>query len=328
MKLLSCYHGDELLSLVQLRIISFSKNTWSSNISGLKKYRDFCLKRNVEPFLVDMNQLQLCLIEMVKNHKSTQILEHLVNSVIFSSNFLGWSLTSKERSIKDLLKCVSKLTIKSCKRKHGIDSKDLNILWDKIRKEGDIESLSLTELRTCVLMVFCFHTLCRFSCAQVIETTDLKFHKKYFDVKISRSKTDQAGHGQNLILTKYKSVNDPHLLLCVYLNAINPSCKDQFLFPPLKWDPSSRSWVANEAQTLSYSAAYQSFKKLLNKFGLDVKKYGLHSPRIGGTTKLFQKNVSKRLIDRMGRWKSSRSKYIYGRDSNDYIAKQLRKLHT
>ena len=197
---------------------------------------------------------------MVKNPKSTQVIEHLVDSVIFSSNFMGWSLTSKQSTIKNIVNWVSKLSIKSCKQKDGLGSKEINLLWEKFKEAGGVKGLSVSELRTFVLTVFCFHTLCRFSCAKVIKTSHLDFHKKYFYIKICRSKTDQAGQGQNVILTKSKDLNDPHLLLCEYLSIVNPDGKEQPLFPPFKWDSSSRSWIPNESSILSYSAAYTSFK--------------------------------------------------------------------
>ena len=69
---------------------------------------------------------------------------------------------------------------------------------------------------------------------------------------------------------------------------------------------------------LSYSAAYNAFKKLVTKFGLDPKKFALHSPRVGGTSTLFQNKIPKRVIDRQGRWKSRNTKYRYARDNIDH----------
>ncbi len=78
-----------------------------------------------------------------------------------------------------------------------------------------------------------------------------------------------------------------------------------------------------KACTLSYSAAYNAFKKLVEKFGLDPKKFALHSPRIGGTSTYFQNKIPKRLIDRQGRWKSRNTKYRYARDNKEYFVQQL-----
>lgn len=78
---------------------------------------------------------------------------------------------------------------------------------------------------------------------------------------------------------------------------------------------------------LSYSAAYNAFKKFLLKCGLDSKKFALHSPRIGGTITLFQNNIPKRIIDKQGRWKSRNTKYRYARDDKSYLISKLAKQH-
>ena len=257
--------------------------------------------------------------------KSSQVIEHIIASVVFSSNFLGWSLTTKSKEIKNLFKCVSKLAEKKCKKKDGLEYKELKILWDKIKVNGGISSLTSNELRTFTIIVFCYHTLCRFSCVKVIKLSDLKFENDYFDINVVRSKTDQSGHGQNVLLPKLEGDCDPHLLMCLYLNSVHFNGEENYLFPPLKWDKLSKSWVNVNSKMLSYSAAYSSFKKFLIKFGLNHRRFALHSPRIGGTTNMFQNKVPKRIIDRVGRWKSSKSKYIYGRDKKMYLVNKLRK---
>ena len=175
------------------------------------------------------------------------------------------------------------------------------------------------------MIVFCFHTLCRFSCCNVVKLSHLGYHKDYFEIEIVKSKTDQTKKGQNAFLVKSEGIYDPHMLLCLYLQIISQTGDDFFLFPPLYYSSDDRTWKVPMGKMLSYSAANQSFKKFAKKFGLDPTKFSLHSPRIGGTTSLFQNNVPKRIINKMGRWKSTKTKYIYGRDKNRYIVNQLLK---
>ena len=178
------------------------------------------------------------------------------------------------------------------------------------------------------MIVFCHHTLCRFSCSNVLKIDDLLFHKDYFEVHIKFSKTDQAGNGQYSVLPYKKGRYNPHKLMCLYLQVLD--CKSNevlYLFPPLVWDTSLREWRPKVGAQLSYSAAYAAFKKLLVKFGLNPKFFALHSPRIGGTTSMFQNNVPKRLIDRQGRWKSRKTKYRYARDKVSYFVKQLQRSY-
>ena len=69
-------------------------------------------------------------------------------------------------------------------------------------------------------------------------------------------------------------------------------------------------------KSVSYSAAYSSFKHFIKSAGLDPTLYALHSMRIGGATDAFRTNVPLHLIDSQGRWKSGQTKYHYLRVSD------------
>ena len=74
-------------------------------------------------------------------------------------------------------------------------------------------------------------------------------------------------------------------------------------------------------KTISYSAVYAQFKKLLLSCGINPQDFALHSPRVGGSTEAFLSKVPKRLIDRQGRWKNKKSKYRYARETSAELAK-------
>ena len=76
-------------------------------------------------------------------------------------------------------------------------------------------------------------------------------------------------------------------------------------------------------KSVSYSAAMKAFKTMLVFAGLDPKRFGLHSPRIGGATDAFRNNVPSTVIDKIGRWKSSDSKYAYLRYSNGHLLRSM-----
>ena len=75
---------------------------------------------------------------------------------------------------------------------------------------------------------------------------------------------------------------------------------------------------------MSYQAAYKAFKIMLRFANLDEKKFSLHSPRIGGATDAFANNVPHYAIDRQGRWKSSDTKYLYLRQKEAQLVKDIR----
>ena len=74
---------------------------------------------------------------------------------------------------------------------------------------------------------------------------------------------------------------------------------------------------------VSYAQALRGFKQLLTLAKLDPNKYGLHSPRRGGTTDAFCNNVPDFIIDIQGRWKSQNTKYRYVKLTDVEVCKRL-----
>ena len=67
---------------------------------------------------------------------------------------------------------------------------------------------------------------------------------------------------------------------------------------------------------------------MLTFAGLDCKKFGLHSPCIGGATDALVNKVPNYVIDKQGRWKSSNIKYIYLlQKESDLVKHILLRIH-
>ena len=75
---------------------------------------------------------------------------------------------------------------------------------------------------------------------------------------------------------------------------------------------------------MSYSAASTGFKKLKEKFR--INSTCLYSPRIGGPTDMFQSGVSDHIIDKRGRWRDPKTKFIYAKDSEQFLINTICKL--
>ena len=101
-KQLNNYSDIEKVNLLQLRILCYARNTWNSMLNGIKRYISFCMKSNKAPFPVDLNSLQLCLVDLVKEGKSVHVIGNNIDSVLFRSNFLGWPHTSKDFTFKNI----------------------------------------------------------------------------------------------------------------------------------------------------------------------------------------------------------------------------------
>ena len=173
---------------------------------------------------------------------------------------------------------------------------------------------------------FCYYTLSRFDCITKIRLVDLHFEDDYFKVLISSSKTDQNAEGQYVFLPK-KSSYCPFKLLCNYIHIFDfDNMQNPFLFPPLKWNKSAKSWSPCDGKPVSYSVAYKGFKSLLVKFNMSPSNLSLHSFRIGATTDAFEAEMPDHIIDRRGRWKNPKTKYSYVKNPDEDIVKCLQKL--
>ena len=120
---------------------------------------------------------------------------------------------------------------------------------------------------------------------------------------------------------------NPFNFLQSYLDVLKSyGIENLHIFPPVKWDPIKQIWTPRPNCQLSYTAAYSNLERLLLKFGVDFKQFGMHSLCSGGTTDCFQSNVNPRFIDRLGRWKSEASKYRYTRDDMSKFVNELKKV--
>lgn len=119
--------------------------------------------------------------------------------------------------------------------------------------------------------------------------------QKVLHVFIERSKTDQAGDGQTISLTRTGTDVCPvewfHRFLVVR------TTEARFLFHPLG--------VTDVSQPLSSTTPNFVVKRLLLAVGVDATEYGSHSCRKGGCTMAVDSGADLRIVARHGRWKSS-----------------------
>ena len=153
------FNQQEVDELIKLRVLCYSKTTWSGHASGIKKYIKFCEVRNLPPFPVNFNVLNLCLLNLANEQKSHQVIEKTVNSVVFVSKFLGVEISSKDPSIRSALKFSKKFSKRVTNKKDGFSTDNVRELYNSIEVKGGLQSLSKSVLRTFMMIVFCHQTL-------------------------------------------------------------------------------------------------------------------------------------------------------------------------
>ena len=91
--------------------------------------------------------------------------------------------------------------------------------------------------------------------------------------------------------------------------------------------PLSSHRCGNEVRVWRYQEALAALRQVAAKAGDDPSEVGLHSLRIGAATTLAAGgDVSQRVIQREGRWKSSESSKVYTRNNPEDAGIVSRKL--
>ncbi len=281
----------------------------------------------VKPFLkicsefpIHLVKLKLFLLNEAEQGRSFIVLERIISALNFICDILEYPKinTTKLRKLKRYLRKVSKpkrLVRKGFQRHH------LNKIWKNVCKYG-LNNLTLTELRTFVMINVLYYTGTRFSCIQNLKLSDITYSNDFLQCTITKSKTDQSGNG-HIVYIPFVPTYNPLKLICLYLNVI---CDNVYLFPSSKYDKAQRIWLFNPLNSVSYSTAYKHFKLFLNKFGVLSTHFGLHSPRIGFTTDLFEFNAPSDVIDRAGRWMSKTTKFGYCQHEETYYKQHLKRF--
>ena len=225
--------------LFQARVLGFAPSTWTTHMSQLQEFFNFCGLRNYSPLECTPQVINLFMLHLAQKGKTYGSIERFMSALSFLYRFLLIS-NSLEKEVMDIKKFMQKVCSHKSNKKDALGSLEIRKIWDSIDKtHKNVQSLNKTELRTFVMAVFQHKTFCRFSDLSVVKLSDVIFELDYFTVKISSSKTDQGGKGQVVYLPKSSSgVRDPHMLMCLYLHTMGfdevPDGENVFLFPPLK----------------------------------------------------------------------------------------------
>jgi len=223
--------------LFKSRVLSYAPATWRKHAANIAAFLSFCAGKNIgffgcTPALLNEFQLQLA-----QDGASLQKVESCMSAISFIYRFFLMPNTAEDKTVSDIRRFVQKVCIKPCNKKSAFGSAEIRKVWDYIdNHKGGIELLSLAELRTFVMAVFQHKTFCRFSDVRVLKLEHLCYEPDFFRVFIPVSKTDQAGRGATVYLTKHKnSRRDAHMLLCLYLNRLSiDQQENMYLFPPIE----------------------------------------------------------------------------------------------
>jgi integrase len=225
--------------LTRCRFLAYATTTWKRHASSIRCFIDFCKNRELNMFECTPSILNLFLLKIAQDGKTTGFMDSFLDAYKFVVKFFDMPSYASDTVVQDVRKFVEKVTVRNSRTRVAFGSAEVRKLWDKMENDyGSVESWSKLRLRTFVMSVFQHKTFCRFSDLEKIKIEDVIFNADYFKVFIRYSKTDQSGHGTYVYLPKCTTgFKDAHMLMCVYIQRMDfndSNSADMYLFPPLK----------------------------------------------------------------------------------------------
>lgn len=191
-----------------------------------------------------------------------------------------------------------------------------------------IQNTNMSELsavRTAAMCLLSFAAFLRFDEMSKLNCSDVKLYEDRMALKIRESKTDQYRQGDEVLVAVTGTETCPVKIVRRYveLGSLGLSSQEPFFRGIVV---TKRGQALRRHGRLSYARSRELIREALQKAGLDVQMYGLHSLRAGGATGAANAGVPDRAFKKHGRWRSEGAKDGYVKDSTEYRLSVSKKL--
>jgi len=223
--------------LFQSRVLSYASATWKKHASTIRPFLSYCAEKAIPFFNCPSSHLNDFQLRLARDGASLQTVEATVSAISFIYRFFLMPNSIEDKTVQDVSRFLRKVCRKPVNKKAAFGSKEVKIVWNFIEtKKGGLCNLTLAEFRTFVMAVFQHKTFARFSDVKVIQLRHVFYDLDFFKILIPVSKTDQAGSGAWVYLTRsVGGARCAHRLLCLYLNVFHRhSDASAYLFPPIE----------------------------------------------------------------------------------------------
>ena len=164
---------------------------------------------------------------------------------------------------------------------------------------------SVSDMRICYIFVIGFAGLLRCDELLAICRENISICHDHMSIFFKQRKNDQHKTGHTVYVARIGGIACPVAITEKYLSMLSKD-PDQHLVCRLT------SGNRPQKHALSYSRVREIMIAVFKQLNLDASKYGTHSLKRGGATRLFNSGlVSEQEIDDHAGWKSKESKKTY-----------------
>ena len=240
---------------------------------------------------------------------------NIVNLAVYSIKWVheinGYSDPTSNAFVKNLQESAKRRAKPKTSRKDPVTPEMLIRLCKMFETSND-----LLTVRDLTMILISFAGFLRYDEISSLLCRDITIFENHLAIKISKSKTDQYRHGDEILIAKGSTIACPMNMLNRYIVLADINLKsDHFLFKAV-YRSNKTCALIHKNKKLSYTAARASMVTKLKMVGGSAN-FGLHSMRSGGATQVANasSSVNNRCLKRHGRWKSDSSKDCYVSDS-------------
>ena len=221
-------HKNEANDVFVAQILRYSYNTIKTHSLKCSLFFNYCRNSKIKIFPVVPTLFCSFLLDYGRSGKTFGQITSLINSLNFICKLFGSQTVTDSNYVKNTIYFLKKVCVSKIIKREGFSLSMIDKLNEFVSKYG---FKTLVAKQTYIMIIVCFYSLMRFDCIRNVKLSCIKFHGKYVEITIPRSKTDQHGKGRKAYIISNGGPFDPYFLLCKYLYEFSPlfGMSDEYL---------------------------------------------------------------------------------------------------
>lgn len=299
---------------------SKSNNTNKKYYYSFNRWKKFASDHDLNDLPAQSIHIALYITSLIDKHSSHYVVESALYAIKWAHDLNGYTDPTDNSFVKSLLESAKRLNAKSVVKKDPVNSEMLIELCSLYA--GSFDLLILRDL--CMILI-AYSGFLRFDEISNLRCKDVQFYDDHIKIFISKSKTDQYRHGNEILISTGSTVACPVNMLSRYMSIAKLDNKsDHFIFKPM-FRSKGVAHLIHKNKPISYTTARENIVKRLKEVAPNLN-LGLHSLRSGGASAAAKADVNERCIKRHGRWKTDFVKDCYIADTFDKRIAVTKKL--